>query len=259
MRENPVKKKLKEGKPSIGSFLIVDNPATGEIMADVGFEWLAIDGEHAQFTIESMRTVMLAMSRTPVVSMVRVAWNDPVRIKEILDIGPEGIIIPMVSTAEEARAAVQACRYPPEGIRGFGVARAQRYGATTKEYFDSANENLLISIQIESIEGVRNIDEILSVEGIDCLYLGWADLGGSMGIRSGGEVPPEVWREMDKVFVAAKKAKVPAGLWVGSPEEAAKWVKKGCQFISLGSDVSYLVKAAQQSYTRCLELIGAKK
>jgi len=160
----------------------------------------------------------------------------------------------MVNTPEEARRAVQACRYSPEGIRGFGVSRAQRYGAAYKDYIDNANKNLLICIQIEHVEGIKNIDEILSVEGIDAIFIGRADLAGSMGLP-GGEDSLEVWKQVDKIFNAAKKAGVPVGLFVTTPEEAAQKAKEGYQFIGLGSDVICLVGAAQQSYAKCMELI----
>jgi len=255
VRTNPLKKKLQEGKAAVGAWIIVDHPAMGEILADAGFDYVVLDGEHGQFTIESMRSVLQAIGRTDVVPLIRVADNNPVLIKQILDLGPEGIIIPMVNTAEQAREAVRACRYPPAGIRGVGVGRAQRYGHQFKEYFSSANDNLLICVQIEHEQAVKNVDEILAVEGIDCIYIGPADMSGSMGIPLQFD-HPDLIAAIEKVMEAAKRAGVPSGMWCASLEHAAEMIKKGLQFVSFCSDVSLLVAAAKDNYQRCVRLAG---
>jgi len=174
---------LKAKKVSLGSVITLSDLAVSELAGDCGMDFCWIDAEHAPHTIAGVKQHLIALRGTGCAGLVRVRANDPMLIKPYLDLAPTGIIIPMVNTAEQAAAAVAACRYPPTGIRGCGVCRATRYGA--EDFFDyvkrSETEPMVI-IQIEHVEAVRNLDEILDVPGVGSICIGPCDLSGSMGI-----------------------------------------------------------------------------
>jgi len=252
MKPNRVKEKLKAGQPSVGAWINIGHPAVAEIMADAGFEWLALDAEHAPFSLESLQSMLQAMSRTDVVPIIRVPANDPVPIKQVLDLGPGGLVIPMVNTAEQARAAVRACRYPPEGIRGFGLGRASGYGKNYQDYVQNANKHLLICVQIEHVEAVENAEEILAVDGIDAVFIGRADMAGSMG-KPGGENLSEVWDLTAKVKEIAIRAGVSPGLQTFSASDAIRRIQEGYRFVALGVDVVFLSSTAYATFSEFTE------
>lgn len=239
MKENPLKATLAEGNVVLGSWLSFYDPAVAEIMAQAGFDWLSIDSEHAPLSLDLIENMLMAFRGTNTVPIVRVAWNDPVLIKQALDMGPEGLIIPSVNTAEEARHAVAACKYPPQGIRGVAPRRAAAYGAEMLEYLTQANERILIVVQIEHIKAVENIEEILKVEGIDVAFAGPADLTASLGL-----LPefghPKVQEAIERVLDKCLEARVPFGIHTGSVEEARYWASRGAQMISIKLDMEYL-------------------
>src|ERR1700733_5309527 len=144
-----LKQRLSGGETTFGGWFAVTNPMDAEIMAGAGFDWVFIDTEHGGFSNEGLQTCLVAFNGSPTVPMVRVAWNDAVLIKQVLDMGADGILIPMVSSPAEARAAVSACKYPPEGTRGFGPRRASDYGRNTDAYVAQANDSLIVIVQIE--------------------------------------------------------------------------------------------------------------
>jgi 2-keto-3-deoxy-L-rhamnonate aldolase RhmA len=180
---------------------------------------------------------------------VRVPWNDPIRIKPILDLGAGGVLVPQVASAQEATTAVAACKYPPIGIRGFGPRRASDYGRNMKEYVEKANEATFVGIQIEHVLGVENIGEIVQVPGIDAVLLGPMDLSASMNLL--GQLDhPEVVAAMDAVVAAAIGAGLPVGipLPMDAPVEVVQhWVAKGCRFTVSGGDQGLLEHAARTS------------
>lgn len=249
MRKNLIKKKLKRGEASVGVWMGLDHPGVAEILADAGFDWIVFDTEHGHFTTTTLRGAMDAIRRTEVSPLVRVPVNDPVVIKQTLDLGPEGLVIPMVCSGEQARAAVAACKYPPAGIRGIGAGRATHYGAEFNNYLEEANDNILIIVQIEHADALKNLDEIVTVPGIDCLFIGPMDLSASMGITGQCE-HPDMQAAISMVLSAGKKNGIPVGMWCRDETHAADMAAAGMQFIACGSDASLLARAAADSVKR---------
>jgi 2-keto-3-deoxy-L-rhamnonate aldolase RhmA len=187
-----LKRHLPAGEVTIGAWISFAESAVAEIMAGTGFDWILIDTEHAPFSPEGLQIVLTAFNGRESVPIVRVPWNNPAIIKQALDLGAGGVLVPMVNSVDEARAAVAACRYPPEGIRGFGPRRASDYYRNVTEYVASANDSVIIALQIEHIEAVKSIADIAAVPGIDVLCLGPNDLSGSMGLLGQIEHPSVV-------------------------------------------------------------------
>jgi len=244
IRENWVKQRLAAGEPAIGSWITIAHPTVGEVMAQAGFDWLAIDMEHGVVGVESVQTLCQAMSGTPTVPLVRVPWNDQVIIKQVLETGVQGMVIPQVRTAEEARAAIAAAKYPPAGIRGIGCQRPAGFGAWFHEYLQKSNDNLVIIVQIEHVQAVENLHEILAVKGIDAILIGANDLSASMGLL-GQPTHPEVVKVIEKIHAAACAAGVPPGIIAASPDDANKRIAQGYKFIGIGLDVGFLSTACR--------------
>ncbi len=192
-RENSLKRRLDSGRKCLGCWLHLESPVATEIVGQAGFDFVIIDHEHGAGDLKGAIAHLQALSATPTTVCMRVPWNDPVYLKRALDIGVEGVMIPMIETAEQARAAVAACRYPPAGIRGNAATliRAADYGARTADYVRTAADNLVIMCQVETAETIENVEEIAAVEGVDVLFIGPYDLSGSIG-RPGAFDDPEV-------------------------------------------------------------------
>ncbi len=254
MRQNKVKQLLREGKPAVGSWLSLSSPIVAETLAHVGFDWLLVDAEHSPIDLETIQYAFVAISTTDTVPFVRVAWNDPAIIKRVLDAGAYGVVIPNVNSKEEAKKAVEACKYPPEGIRGKGYGRADLYAG--KDYKEFANREVAVVVQIEHIDAVNAIDEIFSVRGIDAYFIGPGDLATSMGIPVVlGENPDPRYKEaVAKVVASGKKYGIPSGIHVATPEEAFQKMQDGFQFIALGTDSFFLAKSANMAFGKLTEL-----
>jgi len=248
---NRVKEMLKEGKTTIGAWVTIGNADVAEIMAHRGFDWLVFDTEHAPLSVETVQNLMQATSGSDIVPIVRVAWNDMVLIKLALDIGSFGLVIPWVNTEEEAIRAVRATRYAPAGNRGVGPRRAASYGTKLIEYLREADKEIVVVCQIETEDAIRNIGKILSVEGIDVLFIGPADLSTSLGHR-GDWHHPKVEEAISRVLEASKKANVAAGIFAMSIEDAKRYIAEGFRFVALGSDTGFLVSGCRTA----LESIG---
>jgi len=251
--KNRVKKLLKEGKKTSGAWLQIASPFTAEIMGRAGFDWLLIDMEHGPGNILTLVSQLQAISGTDTCALVRTPWNDFVAIKRILDTGVHGLLIPYVNTREEAEAAVRACRYPPEGIRGVaGSPRAQGYGQNVQEYLKSANDEILLITAVETPEAVANLDGILSVDGIDGIFIGPMDLASNMGYL-GQPDQPEVQEVIagieNKVFASGKILATIAGTW----EQAQILYERGYQMITLMADGTSLAKLAAENVTHFKE------
>ena len=187
--------------------------------------------------------MMRALKGTDTAALVRVPWNDPVLVKPVLDLGADGVIFPMIRTAEDVRRAVSACRYPPAGERGFGPLRPLDYGRKNAvEFCDDADENIIVVVQIEQAEAVENIDEIVAVEGLTSLAFGPMDLSASLGHR-GQPGHPAVEEAVKHVVERAKAAGVATGVSIGSsPESVAQWADYGLDWICYGVDVTLMIQ-----------------
>ena len=257
MKRNLVKEKLKAGQLTFGGWITIPHPALAEVMALSGFEFLVIDVEHGAISAESVQTLIQAMAATEVVPLVRLAGSQRMFVNQILDTGPGGVIIPMVNSREAAEEAVRAVRYPPEGARGIGLGRAQGYNdGQRKDYLKVANELMLAAVQIEHRDAVAHVEEIVTLPGIDLIFIGPSDLSASMGHR---DQPghPEVTKAIEKVVRIARRAQVPLGIPIGTPEEVAVRVRQGFQFLHLGLDSVYLMEACRES-CRAAQATAAK-
>jgi 2-keto-3-deoxy-L-rhamnonate aldolase RhmA len=242
---NRVKALLKAGKPAIGAAMILPSPPAAEILAQAGFDWLMIDLEHTALNLETVHRMIQATQGTETVPIVRIAWNLHWLAKPVLDMGVMGVIMPQVSSKQEAVDAVQALRYPPEGVRGMGPGfAALRWGLSIPEYLKIANNEIMAILLIEHIEAVNRIDEILTVPGIDLIFVGPGDLSASMGLL-GQATHTRVEEAIQKVLAATKKAKVPAGITAFTPDDANRRIQQGFQFIFVGSDTGFLTAGAK--------------
>jgi 2-keto-3-deoxy-L-rhamnonate aldolase RhmA len=248
--KNSLKAKLKAGKSTVGTFIEIGHPDITEWLSRLGFDWLLLDAEHGPLGFQTMQSMMQSMKGSDCVPIVRVQWNDPVVIKRVLDIGAYGVLIPWVNSKEEAEAAVRACKYPPQGLRGYGPRRAAMLDS---EYYRTANDELLISVQIETQAALDNLDEILSVEGIDACYVGPYDLSCSLGLG----IPPD-WKDsrylaaFDKVIESARRHGKASGMF--ATLENIEWaLDKGMIFNSVDDADTFLVRGARMALNRARE------
>ena len=239
-RVNGLKRRLQNGEQVLGCWSMLGHPLVAELLSLAGFDFLVLDQEHGYGDASSLAAQLHAMSATPTVGVVRVPWNDHVYLKRVLDVGAEAVLIPSIDTADEARAAVAACLYPPRGRRGTaaGSVRASSYGMAP-DYVGSCADNLLVACQIESAKAVENIDGILAVEGIDMLFIGPFDLSATVG-QMGNLKHPEVARLIEHAETRIRAAGRPMGT---VPHPGCTWkdmFARGYQFVNAGSDISRL-------------------
>jgi 2-keto-3-deoxy-L-rhamnonate aldolase RhmA len=239
----PFKERLRQGKPLIGTLVSLGLPAVSEMLSRVGFDWLWIDMEHGPLSLELTQQLLQAKD-DQCAAFVRIPVNDEVWIKHILDLGADGIIVPQVRTAAEAQKAVAASKYPPAGTRSAGIARAHNYGMDFATYVQEANEKLVVILQIEHVDGVKNVDAILQVKGVDAIIIGPYDLSGSFG-KLGQINDPVVQEAIETVHKACLKANMPIGIFALLPEQGRVYLDKGYQLLALGVDAHYLWSAAK--------------
>jgi 2-keto-3-deoxy-L-rhamnonate aldolase RhmA len=245
--QNKVKEKLRNGRPTFGSWLMIGDLASAEIMAAAGFDWITVDMEHTPITYHILPALLSGIQGRGVDAFVRIEDNNPAVIKRVLDCGAGGIIVPLVNSAAEAEAAVRASKYPPEGIRGVSLGRASGYGNNFQDYFDSINEEVLVLAQIEHYLAVEKIDEILAVSGIDGVFLGPYDLSGSMGIVAQFD-HPRMSGARKRVIEAGRKAGKAVGIHEVSPDaEAVRGLlDEGFNFVACSIDTVYLGTCARK-------------
>ena len=242
-----LKERLGKGDVLVGTLATLASPEVAEILAQVGFDWVWIEMEHSPIDLVMAQVMIQAVGgRCPCI--VRSPWNDSVWIKRILDIGCNGIVIPQIKTASEAEQAIKACKYPPEGIRGVGIARAHGYGMNFNEYVRQSNELLAVILQIEHSEAVTNIEVILDVPGIDAVVIGPYDLSGSMGLV-GQVTHQKVQDAIHRVKSACLERKIPVGIFVAdaNTEAARRYISDGYTLIALGTDAMYLLSSARKA------------
>lgn len=241
IENNSLSKRLKGNELLVGSWITLAHPSIAEIMAKSGFDWLAVDLEHSVITIREAEELIRVINLSGVTPLVRLTSNNADQIKRVMDAGSHGVIVPMVNSSEDAKLAVDAVKYPPLGKRGFGLARAQEYGAGFKKYLEWQEDNTVVIVQIEHISAVHNVDEILSVDGVDGYIVGPYDLSGSMGIP-GQFDNPDLIEAMDIVHAAAKKYNKPGGIHIVEPESSQlkQRVDEGHKFIAYSVDIRML-------------------
>ena len=254
---NLLKEALLEKRVTLGSWIQLGHPGIAEILANVGFEWIVVDCEHTDIDVAEFTSIARAMHGRGAVPLVRVRENDTLTIRQMLDVGAEGVIVPLVNNAEEARNAVKAVKYPPEGIRGFAFSRANDYGAQFSEYVSNANKNTVVLVMIESKEAVKNIDSILAVDGIDGVFMGPYDLSGSYGVV-GETSHPLLLSAYRSVVKAAEKAGKTAGIHVVIPkkETIIRAINDGFEFIALGMDDVYLDQGSRDALKTAKEALA---
>jgi 4-hydroxy-2-oxoheptanedioate aldolase len=242
---NPFKRALKSGKLQLGLWHSLSSHLVAEILADAGFDWILLDTEHAPNELPMVLAELQAMSGGTAHAVVRPAWNDPVIIKRLLDVGAQSLLIPYVETEEEARRAVMSVRYPPEGFRGFaGQARASRYGRI-KGYHAAANAGICLLLQVETKRGLDNLEAIASVEGVDGVFIGPGDLSAALGYL-GQPNHPDVIKIIDDMIPRIKNAGCAPGILTGDAELAQHYIDRGCLFAAVGSDIGLLARGADQ-------------
>jgi 4-hydroxy-2-oxoheptanedioate aldolase len=242
MRENRLRKIWQEGGTTVNGWLQVPSSFSAEVMARAGWDSLTVDMQHGPVDYGNLVTMLQAISTTDTVPVVRVLWNDPGLIMRALDAGCYAVICPMINTREDAEAFVGACRYPPEGYRSYGPYRATLYGG--QDYTDHANETIVTMAMIETHEALENLEQILSVPGLDAVFVGPSDLGQSLGYGPGADhSEPEVIEAIDRVLAAAREHGLATGIFTGSPEYASRMAGKGFQFVTISSDVRLMALA----------------
>jgi 4-hydroxy-2-oxoheptanedioate aldolase len=246
MRANPVKRALRAGQPSVGTWLSLGSITAARFMARAGFDWLTVDVEHSLVDWETATHMFASIADAGCIALARVPANRHDHIKRVLDNGAHGIVVPMVNSREEAQAAVAAALYPPVGNRSVGGSvHALNFGTTANDYYAHANDELLIVLQCEHIRAVEDADQIFSVPGIDAVFVGPNDLAASMRSQDGKPPSAEASNQALKhVLDTCRKHKVPAGLHCGSAEEARLRIEEGWQFIAIGSELRLLLSAA---------------
>lgn len=248
MLARPIKEKWLRGEPSIGTWMSMAHPSIAEILAMAGYDFVVVETEHTAIDVSEVLRLLMAIEQRGSIPLVRLAWVDPIQAKAVLDSGAAGVLVPMVNTRADAELAVKMVKYPPMGYRGVGLARAQGYGRHFDEYVNRANDDTLLIVQIEHKDAVANIEEILSVPGIDGTFIGPYDLSMSLGIP--GELThPHVIAAKQAVLDATLGAGLVAGIHFVHPGTAAADTEAalaaGYRFIALGTDILFLGDSAR--------------
>ena len=242
---NHFKRKLKT-EQQIGLWVGLADAYGTEIAANAGYDWLLIDGEHAPSDLRTTLSQLQSIAAYPSQAVVRPPIGSVQLIKQLLDIGAQTLLIPMVETVEQAELMVKAVRYPPEGIRGVGaaLARATRWNSI-EDYYQTAHEDICLLIQIESVTGLNNLDDILKVEGIDGIFIGAVDLSATMGYQ-GNPNHPEVQKEVIDAIQRIRQAGKAAGILSTQHEATQKYLDIGTEFVAVGDETSVLINSLKE-------------
>lgn len=246
MRPNAVKRALKAGQPAVGTWLSLGSITAARFMARAGFAWLTTDIEHSLVDWETATHMFASIAEAGCVALARVPSNRHDHIKRVLDNGAMGVVVPMVNSRKEAEDAVSAMLYPPHGTRSVGGSvHALNFGATANDYYNHANEELLVVLQCEHIQAVENADSIFSVPGIDAIFVGPNDLAASMRSKDGKPPSAQATKEaMDHILKTCKKYGVAPGLHTGGADEANLRIEEGWQFIAITSELKMMLNGA---------------
>ena len=231
-----IRRQVLAGQLMAGTFLNLGSSLTVEIAGKAGFDWLLIDLEHGSGDFSELVHQLQAAGCTPAAPIVRIAWNEPPRFKRALDLGPSGIMVPYINTADQARQAVEAMRYPPKGIRGVAsLNRACGFGTGFQEYFATANDQLLTVIQIETRQAVEQVEAIAAIDGADVLFVGPTDLCASLGLERRFD-HPKFRKALSEVVAACRNNGKAPGILVSNSEQLEFVIGEGFTFVALGSD-----------------------
>lgn len=238
---------MNEAAPTFGSWVAIGNTLSAELMGRTGFDWLIVDTQHGGIGEAELLQVLQVLEATGTPALVRINWLDEAKIMRAVDLGAAGVIVPMVNTAQDARRAVAAIRYPPEGIRSFGPVR---------NYFFSggASEEPLCIVMIETLEALENLDAIAATPGLDGLFLGPIDLGFSMGLGLRLEMPPQVLNAIDRIVAACRRHGLLAGSVALGLANAQEQVRRGMQFLTSGNDALFIRRGATQELEQLRQL-----
>ena len=254
---NSFKAALRDGRPQIGLWSSLCSNLVAELLANTGYDWIVVDSEHAPNDPADVLAQLQAMNGGSAEPMVRVPWNDPVLIKRILDIGGRTLLVPFVQSAEEARNAVAATRYPPRGIRGVSVAqRANRFGRVPG-YLQNAERDICVVVQLETRAALSEIEATAAVDGIDGLFIGPGDLSADLG-HLGNPAHPEVQAAIADACRRIRAAGKPAGILAPVEADARRYFEMGFTYVAIGSDVGLLAGASASVLNRMREAIGQK-
>jgi 2-keto-3-deoxy-L-rhamnonate aldolase RhmA len=258
MIRNPVRKALLERTLTVGTWVQIGHPAVVEVLAGLGFDWLCADAEHTDIGPAEFAAFARGLHGRGPVPLVRVRENDTLAIRQMLDLGAQGVIVPLVNSAAEAEAAVRAAKYPPRGVRGFAFHRGNDWGAEFADYAAHANEGVAVVVMIESRQAVEDIDAILAVDGVDGVFIGPYDLSGSYGMP-GRTADPVVRDACSRVVAACRNAGTAAGIHVVLPtrESIERTLAEGFTFVAVGVDTVFLRDAAKQALEamRCVTCV----
>ncbi len=240
---NAFKKAIRAGKPQIGIWSSLCSHISAEVLADAGFDWVLLDTEHSPNELPMVQNQMDAMLAGNTEAIVRPAWNDTVLIKRYLDVGARTLLIPYVQNVEEAKRAVAATRYPPQGVRGVsGCTRANHYGRI-KDYFKRVHDEMCVLVQVETLTAMKQIEQIAAVEGVDGVFIGPNDLAADMG-HLGNWQHPEVWKVMEDAAKRIIKAGKAPGILVGEAD-GQRCLDMGYLFVAVGSDLVMLARGTE--------------
>lgn len=247
---NTLKQRFKAGDTTFGSWLSFAEAGPAEIMGTAGFDWLVIDSEHAANDVRSIKNQLMALQSSPSSIIVRVPVGEPWIIKQALDVGAQTILVPMVESGEQARQMVRACTYPPHGIRGVGAAatRSSRFSGIP-DYTETANDQISLIVQVENRAGLAALDDILAVDGVDCVFIGPADLAADLGYP-GQLTHPEVHETILGVLGRIRDAGKVPGILSLSDEVTESYVAAGARFVAVAIDVVTLIRAARATAQR---------
>lgn len=259
LKKNSFKRALQEDRPLFGLWQGIVDTSVAEIGAGAGFDWLLIDAEHAPFDVRSILAHLQAVEPYASSAIVRPVEGQTALIKQLMDIGVQTLLVPMVNTAEQAQQVVRAAKYPPEGVRGLGtsMARASNWNRTP-DYLTKANDEICVIVQIETAEAIENIEAIVAVDGVDAVFIGPSDLSAAMG-HIGNPGHPEVVAAVSKGFDVIRAAGKHAGVLAVTDELVEQYLNAGAKFIGIGCDAALLANATRQLASKYIDDVDDNK
>ena len=257
MRALELKEKWRSGEPSPGMWIRYTDPTILESIASLDFDWVVIDAEHSAMDLQAIQMMFFALKGPPTLPIVRIPGHDHFFIKRLLDMGAAGVLVPHIKSVDDARYVISACKYPPQGIRGFGPRRPSDYGRNEREYIDNANEATFVLLMIESLGAMEEIDEILTLEGLDGIIFGPGDLSMSMGLH-GDQSAAEVKESLRNMMAKARAVGVPFGSGVPVVADPTEWIEMGAQIIGITDDQKSVMGNAEAAIARFQSIIAQR-